>query len=348
MAGILLTCGATGCGKQKEKEKYVEYSFDFFDTVAAITGYEDSKEKFDDNIKLIENEFLKCHRLYNIYYTYEGVTNLKTMNSLKDGEHRKLKVDPLLYEMLDFSKSIYTLTGGKTNPAMGSVLSIWHEAREHAEYNPGDAYVPDLEKLKEAALHTDFGSIVFDSNELTVYITDPKQTIDAGAVAKGYAIQHVADFMKEKGITGYCLNIGGNVCPVGEKGNGNGKWAVGIENPLFNRDTDPSEDAFIAVLELSDKAVATSGSYQRYYTVDGVNYHHIINPDTLMPENLWLSVSVISDDAGLCDGLSTALFNMTIEEGKELIDSLPGVEAIWMAPDKTVTMSDGVEQYLRK
>ena len=347
---VLLLFAVTICfsGCKTKKEKFVEYSFDFFDTVTTITGYETSEEVFDKNVALIEAELLKCHRLFNIYYDYDGMTNVKSLNAVKNGAHEALVVDPLLFDMLSFSEYVYHLTDGRTNIAMGSVLSIWHEAREFGEHNPAEAYVPDIELLKKAAVHTSFDNVTLSADTKQVFISDPEQTLDVGAVAKGYAIEHVAHFMEEKGITGYCLNIGGNVRPVGEKGDGSGNWAVGIENPLFDPDTDDKSNAYIAILDFSDRAIATSGSYQRFYTVDGRNYHHIIDPDTLMPENRWLSVSVISDDAGLSDALSTALFNMTLEEGKALAETLDNVEIVWLSSDGTVTMTDGVTDYLRK
>ena len=162
--------------------------------------------------------------------------------------------------------------------------------------------------------------------------------IDVGAIAKGYATEQVAKFLEEQGITGYVLNVGGNIRAVGSKDDGN-PWTVGIENPM-------SEDYF-AYLEIKGMSVVTSGSYQRYYYVDGKKYHHIIHPDTLMPSEGFLSVSVICRDSGLGDALSTALFCMPQDEGLSMIESIPDVEAMWVTDDGEKAVSSGWDNYVK-
>lgn len=89
----------------------------------------------------------------------------------------------------------------------------------------------------------------------------------------------------------------------------------------------------------------TSGIYERFFTVNGKNYHHIIDPETLFPSERYLSVSIVCDDSGLADALSTALFNMELSEGQELISSLDGVEACWILPNNTIEVSDGFSKF---
>jgi len=117
---------------------------------------------------------------------------------------------------------------------------------------------------------------------------------------------------------------------------------VGVENP------DPDADEYLAYLTLDTQSLVTSGSYQRYYIVDGQRYHHIIHPDTLMPSAGLTSVSVVCTDSGQGDALSTALFCMTVEEGKALIDTIPDAEAMWMAEDGTITTTDGWSNYVKQ
>jgi thiamine biosynthesis lipoprotein len=155
-------------------------------------------------------------------------------------------------------------------------------------------------------------------------------SLDVGAVAKGYAIEKVAVYLENKGISGYLLNVGGNVRAIGTRGDGKA-WNAGVENP----DT-TSAEPYIAQVGLINQAIATSGNYQRYYTVDGKNYHHIIDSSTLMPGENFVSVSVVCDDAGVADSLSTALFLMTYDEGLELSASLDIDEVIWVLPDGSI------------
>ena len=204
---------------------------------------------------------------------------------------------------------------------------------------PASAELPPMDKLTAAAEHTDINCIVIDKENSTVTITDPAMRLDVGAIAKGYAVEMVAQSMEKKGITGYILNVGGNLRAVGQKPDGEG-WTAGIENPA-----DEGED-YIAYLSLTKEALVTSGSYQRYYLVDGKRYHHIIHPDTLMPAEGYLSVSVITSHSGKGDGLSTALFCMDLEKGMALVNSLSDTEAQWVMPDGTIRTTDGWSSYV--
>lgn len=112
---------------------------------------------------------------------------------------------------------------------------------------------------------------------------------------------------------------------------------MGIENPF------PGEGGYLHTLRIAGQNLVTSGSYQRYYTVNGRDYHHIIDPDTLMPADYFASVTVLADDSGKADALSTALFNLPYEAGKELAESLDGVEAFWVEPDGTEHCTDGFQ-----
>ena len=319
-------------------EKFTEYSFLYFDTVTTISGYAESREAFDVVAKSILAELEEYHRLYTIYHRFEGMENLCTINALKDGQHRVVEVDQRIIDLLLYAKEMYTLTGGRMNVAMGSVLSIWHDYRSDGMDDPAAAELPPMDKLLAAAEHTDLNALVIDEAARTVTITDPKMRLDVGALAKGYAVERVAQSMEASGISGYILNVGGNVRAVGKKPDGSG-WTVGLENPI-----DTGGD-YLAYLSLTKEALVTSGSYQRYYVVDGKRYHHIIHPDTLMPAEGFASVSVITPHSGNGDALSTALFCMSLEEGMALVASLPGVEAHWVLADGTRYASDGWSTY---
>lgn len=320
------------------KTKYTEYTFDYFDTATTIVGYAASKEEFDGVVDGIKELLGEYHRLYDIYHSYEGTVNLCTVNAAQEA----VQVDPKIMGLLRYAKELYDLTEGRMNIAMGSVLSLWHQYRSRGISHPEEAALPPMEKLQEAAKHTDIGQMILDEQASTVYLADPEMTLDVGAVGKGYATEQVARALEEKGITGYLLNVGGNVRCIGAKGDGE-PWAIGIENP----DTE-SETPHIAYLHLTDQSLVTSGSYQRFYTVDGVRYHHIIDPATLMPGTNFLSVSVLCPDSGKADALSTALFTMSYEEGAALMEELPDAEAMWVLPHGEQRFSSGFQKYTYK
>ena len=138
------------------------------------------------------------------------------------------------------------------------------------------------------------------------------------------------------------INVGGNVRTVGGKGDGS-KWTVGIENPK-----EDGEEAYLAYLELAGESLVTSGSYQRYYVVDGKRYHHIIDPETLMPSEGYVSVSVVCESSADGDALSTALFCMDYEVGAALVELLPDTEAMWVLQDGARKESSGFSEYKKE
>ena len=233
-------------------------------------------------------------------------------------------------------------TDGNMNIAMGSVLSIWHDYREAGSEDPDSAELPPMDELEKAAEHTDIHDIVIDEEASTVYLTDPDMLLDVGSIGKGYAVQKVAEYAKnELGIRYMLFSVGGNVCAIGGHPDGSA-WAVGIQNPDVE-----SDQAYIKKVEVQDLSVVTSGNYQRYYTVDGKRYCHIINQDTLMPADNFSSVTIITNDSGMADAYSTAVFNMPLAEGMEFVNQLDGVEAMWILEDGSIQYSDGFEEYTR-
>ncbi len=334
---LCLLCGFAGCNAT-QKTRYSKQYLDYFDTVSLVVGYEENEEDFNKVCDFVEAELDRYNKLYDIYHKYEGVTNIYNIN--REGTEAPLAVDSDLIAMLKFAKEMYTFTEGMTNIAMGSVLSIWHDYREEGIYDPANAKIPPMEDLRAAAEHCNIDDIVIDEENGTVFLADPKMSIDVGAVAKGYAVERIAQELIEMGICNYTLNIGGNIRTIGAKADGRG-WVAGIQNPdIF------SEDKFLLKVAIADTALVTSGTYQRYYYVGDVKYHHIIDPETLMPKNTFDSVSIITPDSGVADALSTACFNLSLEDGMVLIASLENTEAMWVLSDGTQYYSEGFSEYL--
>jgi thiamine biosynthesis lipoprotein len=321
------------------EREFKEYSFDVFDTVSTVIGYEKDKASFDKNADDVLSLLLEYHKLYDIYKRYDGITNLADVN-MHAGDGTPLKVDERIVDLLLYAKEMYTLTHGAVNVCMGSVLSLWHDKRSQGINDPENASLPDMTLLQEASQHTDIDSLIIDETASTVYVSDPDCSLDVGAIAKGYATEMAARMLEERGVSGYLLNIGGNVRIVGNKPDGTG-WDLGVEDPK-------GEGDYIRILNIGKStSVVTSGSYQRYYTVGGKAYHHIIDPVTLMPSDKHLSVSVICDNSAFSDAMSTALFLMETEKAMELVESIDGLEAIFITADGQIIESEGYGAFVK-
>ena len=329
---VLCILCLTGCTAQTSKKQYTATYLDLFDTVTTVTGLADSKEEFETAAQQIHDALLRYHRLFDIYNVYEDLNNLKTVND-RAGE-APVAVDREIIQFLSHCKKYHALTGGLVNAAMGSVLKLWHDARTDSIADPQNAYLPDEKELAEAAGHTDIQKLVIDEENSTVFLTDEKLRLDVGAIAKGWAAQRVA----ENAPSGLLISVGGNVCATGPKGE-NTPWVVGINHP------DGGEN-YLHTLYISKGCVVTSGDYQRFFVVDGKAYHHIIHPDTRMPSNLWQSVTVVCEDSGLADALSTALFLLPYEEGLALAEKC-GAEAMWMDGSGNRLYSHGFHKLIR-
>lgn len=333
---LLCSCKTKNKNIEDEPKPQAKSYYEFFDTVSVIMSYKnDTSEEFEANCAAVSSILNEHHKLFDIYYEYEGVNNLRTVN--KNAGKEPVRVDRRLIDFLLYAKEIYTLTNGCTNVAMGSVLKLWHDAREAGEDDPESAALPSFDALTEASKHTDINKLIVNEQESTVFISDPDMRLDVGALGKGYAAERAAELLISRGVSSYVLNIGGNIRAIGEKATGEG-WITGITNP-----DKASEESFVCKVLIKDISLVTSGDYERYYTVDGMRYHHIIDPKTNMPSNYFSSVSVFTKDSGLADALSTALFCMSYEEGLALIGNIGGVDAIWVYSDGTVKMTDGIE-----
>lgn len=338
VAVLLLVVLAVRYGASAEQTRYTATFLDVFDTKTDIVGYGRSEEDFSTNVELLREKLIYYNNLYDIYHNYEGIHNMKTIND--NAGIAPVTVDPEIIRLLQFSKEMYERTNGQINIAMGSVLSIWHDYREAGLANPQNAELPPMEALVAASAHTDIENIIIDEKASTVYLSDPKMSLDVGSIGKGYAVQRVGAYAKEIGMEHMLLSVGGNIFALGDRLDGT-NWRLGIQNPDLN-----SEEAYVRKVDVADTCVVTSGNYQRYYTVDGVQYCHIIDPDTLMPADYFASVSIITEDSGLADALSTSVYNMPYEEGLAFINSLDGVEAMWIMEDGSIKYSDNFEMYV--
>ena len=325
-----------------EYTRYTTQFYDTFDTIIQITGYTKTMEEFEGYAETIHQRFAQLSRLYDRFYEYSGVNNVRTIN--KQAGIAPVEVAPELLEMLSFAKDWCQRTGGTVNIAMGPVLEIWHEYRDRysgqalTEGFP-DA-LPDREALEEANRFSDLDKVIIDKEKSTVFLEEKGMALDVGAVAKGNAAQLVADEIYEAGFRSFIISAGGNVVTKDPPLDGvRSSWGIGIQDPFADLNDPNSASLDVAFVE--NQSVVTSGDYRQFYTVGDQYIHHIIDPATLWPSNRYRALTVIGEDSGAGDFLSTCLFVMEYDEGRALAEEL-GVKVLWVFPDGTVECTDSL------
>ncbi len=303
------------------KNTYLEYTSNLYymNTYIQIRLFSNQEQKAKEALKGVEEIFKVYHDLSNKYEKKDN--NLYTLN---EGKQDDFLLDSRLYDLLEYGIQWYEKSNGLFNINMGCVTDIWKNYREK------ESGVPTQEELFACDISID--NIKLSDHKLM----NQGQNIDLGGISKGYTTSIAADYLKEKGITRFIINAGGNVV-VGDHYN-QGKYQIGIENPNL-------DGSLLTVVNANNISVVTSGSYERYYEYDGVRYHHLIDPKTRMPANYMKGVTVLSKDAKMADALSTILFLMPIEEGMKYLEKIEGVEAIWCGMDGTLYRSKGFFQY---
>ena len=322
LLSILLCCLALllgGCqrgGAAAEKQSRVLF---YFDTVVTINAYTDDPELLD----AVEAECLRYERLLS--KTVEGSDVWK----LNHAEGQIVPVSEetrgLIETALDWSRR----SEGRFDISVEPCVALWDFTGE------GMGRLPDAEALAEAASRVDWTKIEVSEEGVRL---PAGMSIDLGAIAKGYISDRIADFMAERGVKSALLNVGGNVRTLGLKPDGS-DWRVGIQDPEGVRD-----QSIIGIVALADSAVVTSGIYERGFTLDGVVYHHILDPRTgWSVQNELAGVSIVTHEACTADALSTTVFAMGLEEGRAFVESLPGVDAIFVTREGEVSWTSGLE-----
>ena len=276
-------------------------------TIFAMTTVMSLRVYHPDGEEILDQAEEEIRRIESVFSTGDPASEIAKLNA--SGE-AVLSEDAA--ELLERALSIYGMTGGAFDISIYPVMRAWGFTELYDEENlvekentPVD--IPDAETLAEVLSHVDASKIEFDAQTGEVRLPEGTE-IDLGGIAKGYAAQRVIELFEDNGVTSAMLDLGGNVQVLGTKPNGK-DWKVGLRDPA-------GEQSVIGVIACSDRAVVTSGGYERYITGrDGKTYHHIIDPKTGYPaENGLVSVSIVCDDGTLADGLSTALYVLGTEE----------------------------------
>ena len=313
---ILLFVSLSACSNT-QVEKISKSDF-VLNTVATITIYN------SDDEALIDECFSLCRKYEALFSRTDSSSEIYKLNEREISEVSDETAE-LISEGLYYSK----LSDGAFDITIEPLSELWN-------FSSDTPSVPSSADIEAAREKIDYSAVTVSGN--TVTFANDYTCIDLGAIAKGYIADEIKALLVSRGVESAIINLGGNVLCIGAKP-GSDCFNVGIQYPFH--------DGSIASVSVKDMSVVTSGTYERYFEEDGVLYHHILNPKTGCPfENGLLSVSIIGENSGECDALSTTCFALGKDAGLSLINGLDNYYAIFITDDYTLYYSDGAEAAL--
>jgi len=316
----------TGCEKKVDPVTKTSY---YFDTVCQITIYDMDGMSEETAGTAISKAFKLCSTYENLLSKTKEGTDIYKINHAGG---QPVKCDPRTIEVI--KKGIYygDLSGGKFDITIGKVTDLWN-------FEAADPAVPAAADIKAALADVDYKQIKISGN--TVTMSNPAGEIDLGGIAKGFIADKVCAYMEDKlGVTSAIVSLGGNVEVIGDKAGT--PFSVGIEKPYSEM------SSMVGSVELSNATAVTSGIYERYFKINGKIYHHILNVNTGYPVDsdiVGVTILAAKGKSVDCDGLSTICLILGVDKATKLIESIDGIEAVFIDKDNNITTTSGVDKY---
>jgi len=303
--------------------------FFIMDTYVTITVYSSDKTKGQEAIDQAAAEFQRINNLVGRFLG-KNLSNPQESDVYRVNEMAGIspvQVSDDTLAMIKRAIHFAELSGGLFDITIGPIMDLWGFGGE--EY-----HIPPEDELKQALLLTGYQKIIVDEQAKTVYLPGKGMVMDLGGVAKGYATDVAVQKLRALGIKSGIINAGGNIFVLGSKPDGS-PWKVGIRDP---RD----KNGHLAVVDVIDSAVISSGDYERYFEENGVRYHHIMDPSTGKQARGLMATTVIANNSMDADIFSTLMFVLGTEKGMEFKKTLPEVEIVFTNDRKEITYSDGL------
>ena len=318
LLAVMMLCG--GCAEEKIPPKLSEVGF-YLDTVITLTAYVEDKQVLKDALE-------ECGRYEKMLSrTIEG-SDVWRINHAK-GEPVEVSDDTM--NILRCAQEISEKSCGAFDVTIAPVSTMWNFTQE-------PHVLPDTDEIAKAAELVDYTRMKLEGNRVTL---PEGMMIDLGGIAKGYIADRVKAYLKKRGVKYAILSFGGNIVAIGSGKPDGTPWKVGIQ------DIDKPTGEHMLISLNKGGSTVTSGTYERGFDLDGVRYHHLLSAETGWPvQNELASVTIFSESSMEGDALSTTAFVLGTEKGLELIESLEGVEAVFIAKDRTVTYSSGAKEYM--
>jgi len=289
-------------------------------TVCSVTLFDDAQERV---YKDIFNRLREIDNLMSVSITASDIARVNAAAGIES-----VHVHEDVFNVVERALYYAQLTGGAFDPTVGPLVSLWGIGGD----NPR---VASREEIDAVLPLVNWRNVELDRLERRVFLKKQGMSLDLGAIAKGFAADEAAAIVKNAGLKKAIIDLGGNIITCGEKED-KSLWKVAIQNPNEDR------GIYLGITQVKEMSVVTSGVYERFFEEGGKRYHHIFSPGTGYPaENELLSVTIIAANSMDADALSTAVFVMGYEKGASLLETLPGVQAVFVFKDSTVRKTPG-------
>lgn len=297
----------------------------YFNTIITVTIYQDISDS-------IMNDCFALAEQYENYFS--NTIPDSDISRINTSGGKPVTVHDETIELLQEGISYGKLSGGRFDITIGKLSDLWDISTKALLEETNDSMIPQESEIADALSTIDYRNIKIDGNEVTLLNPDAK--IDLGGIAKGYIADCMKKFLNDNGITSGFINLGGNFLALGPKQTGDA-YVVGIQKPFDQNQT------VLASVEVTNQTVVTSGIYERYFSVNNVIYHHILDTNSGYPyDNNLLSITIITDKSIDGDALSTTCFSLGLNDGMALVESLPDTEAIFITDDNELHVSSGI------
>lgn len=323
LLALTMLVGSSGCetvfGQRRPVEKE---AYGIMDTDVTIKAYGRNASVAID--KAID-EMRRLHRMLSAYDEDSEVSLINGQAGLEP-----VKVSPAVFQIVERSLYFASISEGAFDPTVFPIMKLWG-------FGEPEPRVPAARDIEALLGLVDYRKVVLDKEASTVFLEEKGMAIDLGAIAKGFAVDVMAETMRKEGITSFLINAGGNVYASGRKPEKT-PWTVAVTDPR-----DPQE--FMGIMKATDISIVSSGDYQRFFEEAGQRYHHIIDPETGYPAGRSKGTTVFLESSRDADGLSTALFVLGPERSAQVLDKFPGVGAIFVLPDGKIRTMGIVDNF---
>jgi len=322
LAIILLGLLITGCSPS-QKADFISKTEFLMDTVMTIRIYDNQNEKTLDKV------FKRLKEIEEKMSSTIDTSDISNIN--KNAGIKPVTVNPDTYYVLEKAKYYASLSNGKYDPTVGTLVDLWDITGEDLERDS----IPSDEEIEKAKTLVDYNDLeLLGDNQ--VFLKKKGMRITLGSIVKGYAADEAKRILVENKVNSAIIDLGGNLYIIGEKVDGS-KFRIGIQDPF------EPKGSYAGILEVSNKSVVTSGDYERYFEYQGKRYNHIIDTETGYPaDNEITGISIISESSIDGDALSTTVFAMGLDKGMEFVNSLEDIEAIFITKDNEIFLTSGI------